>query len=165
MPISSLFRLRHSSLFQPHHQSPCPSSAVYSEIYSCLQWKSPNLEELPQVAEQRFCVMYNDFLDEGLINVFELAYARGMLSPIKMIALHSSDLYLILDSRVTSSTVLHMQGWWKGFTELGFIGNYRLAVTSEEEICSGRSDCPLRLSALTVIKLVAWAWISTSFPT
>ena len=152
MPISSLFRLCTSSVLQLPHHSPDLLGAVDSEIYSCLQWKSPNLEQLPLAAEQRFCVMYNEFLDDGLINVFELAYARGMLSPIKLIALHNNDLCLFLDSSATSSTLLRMQEWWKGFTELGLVGHFCLAFASEDEIYSGRSDCPLQACALTVMQ-------------
>lgn len=132
MAIADLFRLRADSLAQcepPHFQ-----------IYSCPQWKGRNLEMLPQIAEQRLCVMYNVFLDEHLITALERAYARGLLSPVKLITLHDNDLRMFLDTRTTISTATAMEHHWKDFTDLDATRRYSVAFASEDEILSGRSD-------------------------
>lgn len=134
MAIADLFRLRADSLAQrdpPHFQ-----------IYSCLQWKGRNLEMMPQIAEQRFCVTYNFCLDEHLITALERAYTRGLVSPVKLIALHDNDLRMFLDTRTTSSTASAMEELWKDFTDLDATRRYSVAFASEDEILSGRSDYP-----------------------
>ncbi|MFP3403427.1 hypothetical protein SB757_02180 [Pseudomonas sp. SIMBA_065] len=134
MAIADLLRLSADSLAQ--------GDRPRFKIYSCLQWKGRNLEMMPQIAEQRFCVMYNTFLDERLITALERAYARGLVSPVKLIALHDNDLRMFLDTRTSSSTAAAMEELWKDFTDLDATRRYSVAFASEDEILSGRSDYP-----------------------
>lgn len=134
MAIADLFRLRADSLAQ--------SDRPRFKIYSCLQWTGRNLEMMPQIAEQRFCVMYNTFLDERLITALERAYSRGLMSPVKLIALHDNDLRMFLDTKTSNNTAAAMEELWRDFTDLDATRRYSVTFASEDQILSGRSDYP-----------------------
>ncbi|MEZ1839838.1 hypothetical protein QVM62_18480 [Pseudomonas putida] len=156
MAIADLFRLRMYSLAQrdpPHFQ-----------IYSCLQWKGRNLEMMPQLAEQRFCLMYNVFLDEHLITALERAYARGLMSPVKLIALHDNDMRMFLDTRTSSNTAATMEELWMDFTDLDATRRFSVAFASEDEILSGRSDYPYQDAARVLLERSSLGLEPCDFP-
>lgn len=110
-------------------------------VFSCLQWKNPNLEALPQAAKQRFAVLYHQPLDESFImETLERAHILGAMSGVKLVAVHKDAPYIFLSHEVASSTFPAIELLWTKVTEMD--RNQRLAVDfgSETEIHSGRSD-------------------------
>lgn len=144
MAISKLFNLRYDAI----GEGGVPSY----EIYSCVQWKGPNLDELSMAAEQRFCVMHNQSLNDELITALELAYLQGIFSPIRLIALHDDHLLVFFDSKLTSSSFISIQGKWEDFATLVPIKQYTLSFSNEASLCSDSSDYPHWPLALEVLR-------------
>lgn len=111
-------------------------------IYSCLQWQDQNLRAMNQAAKQSFCVMHGDYLDDRFITALERAYLRGAMAPVKLIAYHEQYLDIILDSKVSSSSIPAIEAIWEVGTHLYSDRHYTVAFASEDEIYSGRSDYP-----------------------
>ncbi|MNJ33847.1 hypothetical protein D3C77_285370 [compost metagenome] len=152
-----------STLFQLQAGSHPLQGEPHTQIYSCLQWKGRNLEIMPQAFEQRICVMYNDFLDERLIIALEHAYVRGMISPVKVFALHDNDFRLFLDKSVNSDTVSTMQKLWEDFTSHDATRRYSVTFASEHELLTGRSDYPFWLRASGIIQTYSLGFASYEF--
>lgn len=111
-------------------------------IYSCLQWQDQNLRAMNQAAKQTFCVMHGDYLDDRFIAALERAYLRGAMAPVKLIAYHEQYLDIFLDSKVSSSSIPAIEAIWEVDTHLYSDRHYSVAIASEDEIYSGRSDYP-----------------------
>lgn len=156
MAIADLFRLRADSLAQSDHPP--------FKIYSCLQWKGRNLEMMPQIAEQRFCVMYNTYLDERLITALERAYSRGLMSPVKLIALHDNEMRMFLDTMTSSNTAATMEELWTDFTDLDATRRFSVAFASEDEILLGRSDYPYQDAARVLLESSSLGLEPSDFP-
>ncbi|MHA6140926.1 hypothetical protein ACX3YC_26460 [Pseudomonas mohnii] len=110
-------------------------------VFSCLQWKNPNLEALPQAAKQRFAVLYHRPLDESsIMETLERAHIQGAMSGVKLVAVSKDAPYIFLSHEVASSTFPAIELLWTKVREMD--RNRRLAVDfgSETEIYSGRSD-------------------------
>ncbi|KJK07848.1 hypothetical protein [Pseudomonas tussilaginis] len=110
-------------------------------IFSCLQWKSSNLELMPQAARQRLAVMCSQPLDNSfLIETLERAHIQGAMSAVKLIAAHKDNLYIFLDRDVDSSSVTAIEDLWS--VVISKDHNPRLSITfaCESEVYSGRSD-------------------------
>lgn len=63
MPTSILFQLEHGAV-----ELNCVSNYV---VLNCLQWKSPHLNALASAAKQSFAVIYENELDQELIDYLE----------------------------------------------------------------------------------------------
>jgi hypothetical protein len=134
MPVSVFFQLE----CDPVEPDDAPSHI----IYSCLQWKGPNLKSLSQAYEQKFCLMYPENIDERLISALEQAYIQGAMSPVKLITAHDDHIHLFLDSTVSSSTLTAIESLWMSFCDIDPHRLYAVSFSSETDIYSGRTDYP-----------------------
>lgn len=88
-----------SGFFHPECDPVESDDALNHVVFSCLQWKKPNLEAMSQADKQRFAVMYGDeMMIQFVIAALERAYVLGAMSPVRLIAVHEDQLYLF--------------GWW-----------------------------------------------------
>ncbi|MBD8473227.1 hypothetical protein IFT98_05055 [Pseudomonas sp. CFBP 8770] len=130
------------ALFYPECDPVEPGDAPHHIIYSCLQWKGPNLEALPHAAKQTFCFLYGDFLDDRVIKALEHMHIRGAMSPVKLIAFHDDCLSVFLDSATTSDTIPALEAMWEKFVAIDPIRLYHVSFSSEADVYAGRSDYP-----------------------
>lgn len=119
-----------------------PSDAPHHVVFSCVQWRTPNLEVMPQAAKQCFAVMYGDpadFINPYVAAALERAYVLGAMSPVKLIAVHEDSLRLFLDSGVSSATFQEVESLWE---QVICMSHIRLTVDFENvnEVHSGHSD-------------------------
>ena len=49
-----------SDIFHPECNPVEPHDAPHHVVFSCVQWKTPSFEMMPQAAKQSFAVMYGD---------------------------------------------------------------------------------------------------------
>ncbi|VVQ23531.1 hypothetical protein [Pseudomonas fluorescens] len=131
-----------SDIFHPECDPVEPNDAPHHVVFSCLQWKTPSLEVMPQAAKQCFAVMYGDPLNP--LNPYtsaalERAYVLGAMSAVKLIAVHEDTLYLFLDGEVSSTTFLEIESLW---IQVMCMSPVRLEVNfaSVSEVYSGHSD-------------------------
>ena len=127
-----------SDIFHPESDPVEPHDAPNHVVFSCVQWKTPNLEIMPRAAKQSFAVMYGDTLNPYVTAALERAYILGAMSAVKLIAVHEDQLYLFLDSEVSSTTFREIETLW---TNVIGMGRILLAVdfASVSEVYSGRS--------------------------
>ena len=116
-----------------------PSDAPHHVVFSCLQWKPPSLEVMPQAAKQSFAVMYRDPLNPYVTAILERAYILGAMSAVKLIAAHEDALYLFLDSGVSSTTFLEIESLWNQVMCMSPIW-LTVDFANVDEIYSGHSD-------------------------
>lgn len=81
-------------------------------VFSCLQWKGPNLEAMPQAYKQTFAVINSEALDDRVVEVWAKAHAMGAMSPVKLIAIHEDEIHLFLDAATSSSTMGVIEPIW-----------------------------------------------------
>lgn len=130
------------ALFHPECDPVEPGDAPNHIIYSCLQWKGPNLEALPLAIKQTFCFMYGDFLDDRVIHALEHMHICGAMSPVKLIAFHDDCLSVFLDSTTMSDTIPALEKMWEKFVGIDPIRFYHVRFSSEADVFAGRSDYP-----------------------
>lgn len=111
-------------------------------VFSCIQWKTPSLEVMPQPAKQSFAVMYGDPsnpLNPYTSAALERAYIMGAISAVKLIAVHEDSLYLFLDGGVSSATFQEIESLW---IQVMCMSPIRLSVdfANVDEVYSGHSD-------------------------
>ncbi|WP_408600523.1 hypothetical protein [Pseudomonas sp. PLMAX] len=128
-----------SDIFHPECDPVEPHDAPNHVVFSCLQWKTPSLEVMPQAAKQSFAVMYGDPLNPYTSAALERAYILGAMSPVKLIAAHEETLYLFLDSGVSSATFQEIESLW---IQVMCMSPVRLTVdfANVNEVFSGHSD-------------------------
>lgn len=128
-----------STIFHFECDSIEPPDAPNHLVLSCLQWKNPSLEVMPQAAKQCFAVMYGDHLNPYVTAALERAYILGAMSAVKLIAVHEDSFYLFLDSGVSSATFQEIESLWM---QVMCMSHIRLTVdfASVSEVYSGRSD-------------------------
>jgi hypothetical protein len=128
-----------SEIFHPECEPIEPHDAPNHVVFSCLQWKTPSLEVMPQAAKQRFAVMCSDHLNPYVTAALERAYILGAMSPVKLIAVHDDSLYLFLDSGVSSATFQKIESLW---LQVMCMSHIRLTVdfANVNEVYSGHSD-------------------------
>ncbi|WP_283188527.1 hypothetical protein [Pseudomonas sp. PMCC200344] len=137
-----------SDIFHPECDPVEPHDAPNHVVFSCLQWKTPSLEVMPQAAKQCFAVMYGDPsnplnplnpLYPYISAALERAYILGAMSAVKLIAVHEGSLYLFLDSGVSSATFQEIQSLW---IQVTCMSHTRLTVDFANctEVYSGHSD-------------------------
>ena len=128
-----------TDIFHPELDPREPHNAPNHVVFSCLQWKTPSLEVMPQAAQQRFAVMCSDHLNPYVTAALERAYILGAMSPVQLFAVHEDSLYLFLDSGVSSATFQEIESLWM---QVMCMSHIRLKVdfASVSEVYSGRSD-------------------------
>ncbi|PRA51946.1 MULTISPECIES: hypothetical protein [Pseudomonas] len=128
-----------SEIFHPECEPIEPHDAPNHVVFSCLQWKTPSLEVMPQAAKQSFAVMSGDHLNPYVTAALERAYILGAMSPVKLIAVHEDSLRLFLDSGVSSATFQEVESLWE---QVICMSHIRLTVDFENvnEVHSGHSD-------------------------
>lgn len=128
-----------SDIFHPECNPVEPHDAPHHVVFSCVQWKTPSLEVMPQAAKQRFAVMYGDHLNPYITAALERAYILGAMSPVKLITVHEDSLHLFLDSGVSSATFQEVESLWE---QVICMSHIRLTVDFENvnEVHSGHSD-------------------------
>lgn len=139
------------SLLQPVSVQLAATSGPDHVVYACLQWMGANLEQLPQAAEQKFCVMFEHLVDDRLVMMLERAYVQGMMSSVKLVVQHLDDLYLFLDNRATLSTLATAQGLWKDCRKLDPIARYTTVLAGEAEIRLSNSIYPFQAKARQIL--------------
>ena len=131
-----------SEVFHPEYDPIEPHDAPNHMVFSCLQWKTPSLEVMPQAAKQSFAVMYGDPsnpLNPYTSAALERAYILGAMSAVKLIAVHEDSLYLFLDGGVSSATFQKIESLW---TKVMCMSPIRVTVdfANVNEVYSGHSD-------------------------
>ncbi|QJI41055.1 hypothetical protein HKK52_09025 [Pseudomonas sp. ADAK2] len=131
-----------SDIFHPESDPVEPHDTPNHVVFSCVQWKTPNLEMMPRAAKQSFPVMYGDPsnpLNPYTSAVLERAYLLGAMSAVKLIAVHEDSLYLFLNSGVSSVTLQEIESLW---TRVISMSPIRLIVdfANINEVYSGHSD-------------------------
>lgn len=129
-------------IFHPECDPIEPADAPNHAVFSCLQWKTPSLEVMPRAAKQFFAIMYGDPtnpINPYVAAALERAYVLGAMSAVKLIAVHEDNLYLFLDSGVSSTTFLEIEALW---IQVMCMSQTRLTVdfANVNEVYSGRSD-------------------------
>lgn len=110
-----------SDIFHPESDPVEPHDAPNHVVFSCLQWKTPNLEMMPRAAKQSFAVMYGDTINQFVTAALERAYILSAMSAVKLIAVHEDHLHLFLDSEVSSTTFREIEALWAKVTGMGRI--------------------------------------------
>lgn len=139
------------SLLQPVNEPLAGAPGPDHVVYACLQWMGPNLESLPQAAEQKFCVMFEHLEDDRLVMTLERAYIQGMMSSVKLVVQHLDELYLFLDSSATWSTLVTVHDWWRDCCRLDPIAPYAAVIVSEAEIRQSDSTYPFQVKAQQIL--------------
>lgn len=120
---------------------PVAIDGLHYAVFSCLQWKSPNLELMPQAYKQRFAILYNQPLENSfVIETLEQAHIQGAMSGVKVVAAHKNLLYLFLSKEVASITFPAIENLWTPITELDLNQRLNVDFACENEVLSGRSD-------------------------
>jgi len=131
-----------SDIFQPECHPIARHDVPNHVVFSCLQWKTPNLEVMPRAAKQCFAVMYGDPsspLNPYTSAALERAYILGAMSAVKLVAVHEDSLYLFLDSEVSSATFQEIESLW---IQVRCMSHTQLTVdfANVNEVYSGHSD-------------------------
>jgi hypothetical protein len=135
MPISALLHLECDPVE--------PIEGMKHAVFSCLQWKRPNLEVMPQAAKQRFAIMYSGWLDGDVINTLERAHIFGAMSPVNLIAIHGDELRLFLDASVSSTTFPTIETLWEWVSEIDSRRPWKVIFSTAVEVSSGHSEYAL----------------------
>lgn len=152
--------MSHSVLFYPDCDPVKVAGGPDYTLYSCLQWRYPNLRLLPEPAKQTFCVMYSESLDDRFITLLERAHLRGALAAVKVISIFDDDLHIFLDGEISSKTLFSIKALWKRDTRLYSGRHYELAFETEVEVYSGRSEHPFWPVVKEVLDTTALGLIS-----
>jgi hypothetical protein len=125
-----------------HLESPPETlDGLHYAVFSCLQWKSPNLELMAQASKQRFAILYSQPLESSfVIETLEQAHIQGAMSGVKVVAVHNNSLYLFLSKEVTSITFPAIENLWTLITDVDLNQRVNVDFACENEVYSGRSD-------------------------
>lgn len=135
MTLSPLFQLECSPIEL--------DDLLHCVVFSCLQWKNPNLDVMEKAVNQRLAVLYHPPLDRSyIIETLNRAHIHGAMSGVKLIAAHKNGLYLFLSNEVASSTLPTIEALWATVTQSDRNPRLRVDFASENEVYSGRSDYP-----------------------
>lgn len=120
---------------------PVALDGLHYAVFSCLQWKTPNLELMTQASKQRFAILYNQPLENSFVmETLEQAHIQGAMSGVKVVAVHKNLLYLFLSKEVASITFPAIETLWTPITELDINQGLKVDFACENEVYSGRSD-------------------------
>lgn len=125
-----------------HLESPPETlDGLHYAVFSCLQWKSPNLELMAQASKQRFAILYSQPLESSfVIETLEQAHIQGAMSGVKVVAVHKNSLYLFLSKEVASITFPAIENLWTPITGVDLNQRVNVDFACENEVYSGRSD-------------------------
>lgn len=132
MPTSILFQLEHGAV--------ALNGVTNYVVLNCLQWKSPHLEVLASPAKQSFAVIYENELDQELIDYLERVHLRGALSAVKLLAASDDQLHVFLDGQVRSSALPALESLWEAAFESDYWNPRRVSFASVDELQTGCSD-------------------------
>lgn len=129
-----------------------PSVFIVYRIFGCTQSKDVNLKDLPRPVMQRFAVINPQRVDDEVFEILEAARDIGALAPVKLMDVGVKSLYLLLDTKVSSTTVAAIESLWTAVT--GARAHHRITVhfASENEVISGRSDYPYWCGAKEILE-------------
>lgn len=144
-----------SDIFHPECDPVEPHDAPNHVVFSCLQWKTPSQEVMPQATKQSFAVMYCDPLNPYVTATLERAYILGAMSAVKLIAAHEDSLYLFLDSGVSSTTFLEIESLWNQVTCMSHT-RLRVDFANVNELYSGNSDYVFWQVAKEILELYSF---------
>ncbi|WP_350601409.1 tyrosine-type recombinase/integrase [Pseudomonas sp. 65/3-MNA-CIBAN-0223] len=132
-----------SDIFHPECDPLEPDDAPHHMVFSCLQWKSPNLEVMPQATKQRIAVIYTQPLDQSfIIETLERAYRQDALSGVRLVGAHKDMLNIFLSNDVASSTFPAIESLWSTVKKMDRNQRLEVSFACENELYSGRSDYP-----------------------
>lgn len=140
MPISALLHLECDPVE--------PIDAVKHSVFTCLQWRSSNLDLMPKADMLRFAVMYDEALENYVIKALEEAYLRGALSPVKLVAVRDDEIHLFLDSTVASSTIPAIKSLWVDVAEWPCLSYLSQLVVPGVKKLVGQTAVSLRVADL-----------------
>lgn len=152
------------ALFQTEYGAAHPRGTPHYLVFSCLQWQGPNFEYVLQASRQQFALVYNDLVDQRLLDAIEFAYVRGVLAPVKLIAQHDQNIYLILDKYTTTATQADLQEFWKNLRLNYPTCNYTVETVNEANVSDGNSSYPLLESVTEILASVEFRRIHYGFP-
>lgn len=144
MPTSILFKLEHGAVKL--------SDATNYVVLNCLQWKSPSLDALASAAKQSFALIYENELEQELIDSLERAHLQGAMSAVKLIVANDEQLYVFLDGQVASSAVPPLESLWEKAFESDYSNPRRVGFASVGELYNGCSDCIVWPNAREVLE-------------
>lgn len=133
MPTSILFQLEHGAV--------ALNGVTNYVVLNCLQWKSPHLEMLASAAKQSFAVIYENELDQELIDYLERVHLQGAMSAVKLIIANDDQLYVFLDGQIPSSALPALESVWETALESDHSNPWRVGFASVDELYTGCSDC------------------------
>lgn len=120
---------------------PVALDGINYAVFSCLQWKSPNLEMMTRASKQRFAILYNQPLENSfVIETLEQAHIQGAMSGVKVVVVHKNSLYIFLSKEVASITLPAIENLWTPITGLDLNQPLNVDFACEDEVYSGRSD-------------------------
>ena len=136
--------MKYSPLFHPDGDPVMLKDDLRYAVFSCVQWKNPNLEAMPVAGKQRLAILHNQSLDQRFVNeTLERAYIHGAIPGVKVIAVHKDSLYLILSDEVSSCILPTLESLWEDVLLKDINAHMRVNFRCENEVYSGRSDYPL----------------------
>ncbi|WP_062390152.1 hypothetical protein [Pseudomonas abietaniphila] len=157
MPISALLHLECDPVE--------PIDAVKHSVFTCLQWRSSNLDLMPKAGMLRFAVMYDEALENYVIKALEEAYLRGALFPVKLVAVRDDEIHLFLDSNVASSTIPAIKSLWVDVAEADQSQPWHVSFSNEAEVYTGRSDFDAWEDAKDILESYALGFEDYELPT
>lgn len=152
------------ALFQTEYVAAHPRGTPRYLVFSCLQWLGPNFEYVLEASRQQFALVYNHHVDQRLLDAIEFAYVRGVLAPVKLIAQHDQNIYLILDKYTATATQDDLQEFWKDLHLHYPTCNYVVEITNEANVSDGNSSYPFLEFATEILASVEFRRIHYNFP-
>ena len=163
MHYPALHQISHG-LSAPLCNSGDPSASLAYKVFGCIQSRDANLVATPQLLTQRFAVVNGEAVDDDVIQILDTALALGALSPVKLIDVRSGSLYLILDSKVASSSIAVIESLWLKVTGVGVNQRWAVHFACESEIYTGRSDYDFWPAAREILESEALGFIPHILP-
>jgi len=141
-----------------------PSGSLVYKIFGCVQSRDVNLEATPHPGMHRFAVMNADAVDEDVLQILDAARALGALSPVKLVDVRGDSLYLILDSKVASSTLAVIESLWLSVVGVDVNPRWTVHFACESEIYTGRSDYDFWSAARKILESESLGLTSHTLP-
>lgn len=141
-----------SILFHPEADPVALDDVTNYQVFSCPQWKSPNLDLMSEASKQRFAVMYHQPLEESsAIQTLERAYVQGALSGVKVVAVYKVNLKIFLGSEVESRSFPAIERLWDDVLRVDWNQRLLADFDNEHEVRSGHSDYPFWIGVKDIL--------------
>jgi hypothetical protein len=141
-----------------------PSGSLAYKVFGCIQSRDANLVATPHLLTQRFAVINAGAVDGDVLQMLDTALALGALSPVKLIDVRRDSLYLILDSKVASSSIAAIESLWLKVVGVGVNQRWAVHFACESEIYTGRSDYDFWPAAREILESETLGFIPHSLP-